>query len=93
LEKNTYLILNKMVGKSEIELILKGGTLKQKVVEFSSLNYLLSYKFKDVDHTSCEIPRLANKDYPPKDKTDKSKRIRIARAKAKAIKLKLLLAS
>jgi hypothetical protein len=82
-----------VITEKKAKLNLKGGTLKQKVVEFSSLNYLLSYKFKDVDHTSCEIPRLANKDYPPKDKTDKSKRIRIARAKAKAIKLKLLLAS
>ncbi|WP_435415030.1 SNF2-related protein [Polaribacter aestuariivivens] len=81
-----------IVAEKKAKLNLKGGNLQQKVVEFSSLNYLLSYKFKDVDHTSCEIPRVENKNYKS-GSSDKSKRIRIARAKAKAIKIKLMLSA
>lgn len=38
------------------KLQIKGGTIADRVKEFASLNYLLSYKFSDIDHTSCEIP-------------------------------------
>lgn len=79
------------VAAKKAALNLKGGDLKEKVIEFASLNYLLSYKFKDVDHTSCEIPRVENKQITPTD--DKQKRIRIAKVKAKAINIKLLLAA
>lgn len=81
-----------VVADKKAKLNLKGGSLQQKVIEFSSLNYLLSYKFKDVDHTSCAIPRIENKNYKSSSR-DKAKRIRIARAKAKAIKIKLMLSA
>lgn len=71
---------------------IKGGDLDSRVKDFASLNNLLSYKFSDVDHTSCMIP---SKTLPPKEvvKTDdnKSKRLKVAKAKAKAIEIRLRL--
>lgn len=77
---------------------IKGGDLESRVKDFASLNNLLSYKFSDVDHTSCMIP---TKTLPPKPAEtklkaqlkatdDKAKRLKIAKAKAKALKLRLL---
>jgi hypothetical protein len=37
-------------------LEIKGGSIDDRVKEFASLNYLMSYKFSDIDHTSCKIP-------------------------------------
>jgi len=86
-----YETIFKRVSIEKEKFSLKGGDLKSKVIDFTKLNHLLSYKFKDVDHTSCSIPTVENKSLT--STTDKQKRIRIAKAKAKAIKIKLKLAS
>tara|TARA_R110002074_G_scaffold86875_7_gene191827 strand:- start:2351 stop:5947 length:3597 start_codon:yes stop_codon:yes gene_type:complete len=82
-------LYNRIKAEKE-KYAIKGGSLDSRVKDFESLNHLLSYKFKDVDHTSCLIP---TKEYDVKPNTDKLKRIRIAKAKAQAIKIKLLLAA
>ncbi|MVO09736.1 SNF2 family helicase [Flavobacterium sp. TP390] len=68
---------------------IKGGELSDRVKDFSSLNYLMSYKFSDIDHTSCSIPGIENKSQSIP--IDKDRRLRLAKAKAKALKIKLKL--
>lgn len=70
---------------------LKGGLLKDRVSEFASLNYLMSYKFNEIDHTKTELPKTENKSKVVPIDVSKEKRIKLAKAKAKALKLKLKL--
>lgn len=79
------------IAEEKRRLSIKGGSLDSRVEDFSSLNHLLSYKFSDIDHHSCEIPVIELK---PKqdDNKEKRKRLAIAKAKAAAVKLKLLAA-
>lgn len=86
-----YQKIYERVASQKEKYSLKGGDLKSKVIEFTTLNHLLSYKFKDVDHTSCSIPTVELKKTTLS--TDTEKRIRIAKAKAIAIKIKLKLAA
>lgn len=81
-------LYNKIKAEKE-RLAIKGGSLEDRVSDFASLNHLLSYKFTDVDHTSCAIPTKENKTPQP----NTNKRLQLAKAKAKALKLKLLLAA
>ncbi len=48
-------VMDEIIKKKE-KLEIKGGTIEDRVQEFASLNHLLSYKFSDIDHTSCNIP-------------------------------------
>jgi hypothetical protein len=82
-------LFNRIKAEKE-KYAIKGGSLESRVEDFKSLNYLLSYKFKDVDHTSCEIPTREN---PNKPDDGKLRRLKLAKAKAKALKLKLKLAA
>ena len=70
------------------KLSIKGGTLDSRVKDFASLNYLLSYKFKDVDHKSCIIPTKEN---PIKNTTNNDKKLKIAKARLRLAKAKLTL--
>lgn len=75
------------IAAEKERLSIKGGDLEDRVSDFASLNHLLSYKFKDVDHTSCEIPTREN---PSSDKAQPDK-LRLAKAKMKMAKAKLIL--
>jgi hypothetical protein len=81
-------LFNQIAEKKE-KMNIKGGTLENRVEDFKRLNYLLSYKFVDIDFRSCTIPeseKFTNND------ADKQKRINLAKAKMKmaAAKLKLV---
>lgn len=48
-------VMNDIIERKK-QLKIKGGSIEDRVKDFASLNHLLSYKFSDIDHTSCEIP-------------------------------------
>jgi len=82
-------LIQEIQDKKE-KLAIKGGTLDDRVKEFSKLNYLMSYKINQVDVDECKIPVI---ELPVQNViTNKSKQIQIAKAKAIAIKIKLKLA-
>jgi len=69
---------------------VKGGSLEDRVNDFASLNYIMSYRFEDIDHHSCSIPTVENK-VVRTSTDDKERRLKIAKAKAIAIRIKLKL--
>jgi hypothetical protein len=72
-----------------------GKTIEDRVQEFENLNYLLDYKFVDIDPTSCEIPNAKNqipkgKSQIPKEKDDDFKfklQLQTKRTKSKLLLL------
>ena len=83
-------LMDKVV-KEKMKYSVKGGELKDRVNDFASLNYLMSYKFSDIDHASCIIPDVENKNKSIPNNENKDRKLRLAKAKAKAIKIRLKL--
>lgn len=79
-------VYNQIKAQKE-KLAIKGGDLDSRVRDFSSLNYLLSYKFTDVDPRMCTIPTSELKKVVPAQ----NKKLKLAKAKMKMLKLKLAL--
>ena len=64
---------------------VKSGNLEDRVNDFASLNYLLSYEFSDVDHSVCSIPtKELIKEQPDREKEA------VAIALAMRMKIKIL---
>mgnify|MGYP000987180347 CR=1 FL=1 len=82
------------IGEKKKKMAVQGKSIEDKVKEFESLNYLLDYKFTDVDPMVCEIPKTglkqkAKSDSLPTDgQNDFSFKLQLQRKRAKA---KLLL--
>lgn len=80
--------LKEIIAKKEA-MAISGSDMQSRINGFKSMNYLLSYKFADVNPHACTIPTQVKK--PSSKDTNKETRKRLAIAKAKALKLKLLL--
>ena len=80
--------LAEQIREKKRKLSVTGKSISDRVKEFSSLNHLLSYKFKDVDHTVCLIPEkefTGRKDAQKEVGIEERKRrMKIAKGKAKA---------
>jgi hypothetical protein len=70
---------------------VKGGSLQDRVNDFSSLNYVMSYRYKKAENQTCEIPKTEAPVINLND--DRARRLKLAKAKALALKLKLKLAA
>lgn len=81
------------IRERKAKMQVKAGTLEQRVKDFEGLNHLLSYKFKDVDHTSCFIPtkEFTGKQDAAKEvkNHDNPQKLKLAKAKAKAQKQRI----
>lgn len=86
-----HLKVYQQIASEKERLSIKGGHLEDRVADFATLNHLLSYKFKDVDHTSCAIPVKENQSKDQPAAKDKIKRLKLAQAKMKMAKAKLIL--
>ncbi len=64
-----------------------GKTIGERVAEFASTNYLLSFKFEDIDPFACEVPNPANEREPDTIFSNMG----LLKIKAKALTLKLKL--
>lgn len=70
---------------------VKGGSLQDRVNDFASLNYVMSYRYKKVENQTCEIPKTESPVINLND--DRARRLKLAKAKALALKIKLKLAA
>lgn len=80
--------LMQKIEAQKAKFAVKGGTLEDRVTDFASLNYIMSYRFEDIDRSSCSIPTSENKVVRI---DDRDRRLRLAKAKAKALIIKLKL--
>lgn len=60
------------IHKKKAKLAVSGKTVMERVEDFAKLNYLLQYKFSDIDHTSCTIPAPTEADKKATPKVKKS---------------------
>lgn len=75
------------IAERKKQFSVEGKTIQARVGDFEKLNYLLDYKFTDVDPNVCEIPR---QDMKPQGRDDDfSFKLQLQRKRAKA-KLHLL---
>ncbi|GAA4839544.1 DEAD/DEAH box helicase [Algivirga pacifica] len=82
---NYFLEVARRIAQKKKEIAVSGASIEQRVKEFKSLNYLLSYQFKDIDHTNCVIPKGENK------KVDAVLDIELMEMEALALELELML--
>ncbi len=81
------------IKEKKNKMAVQGKSIADRVKEFENLNYLLDYKFTDVDPQICEIPETGlkpkkTKSLPAKKQGDFEFRLKLQRKRAKA---KLLL--
>jgi hypothetical protein len=82
------------VSAKKEQMAVAGKSIEQRVKEFASLNYLLSYKFADRP-SDGSIPKAEKPSQQSSQSSQSSPdeelalRIRIAKAKMKLLKLKL----
>lgn len=78
------------IKKEKAKYSIKGGDLKDRVRDFESLNYVMSWRYANIDKNSCSIPtkEYAGTNTPP---VDNNKKLQLAKAKAKAIQIRLRL--
>ena len=75
------------ISERKKQFSVDGKTIEARVKDFEKLNYLLDFKFTDVDPNVCEIPSPENK--PEAKSDDFMFKMQLQRKKAKA-KLVLL---
>jgi hypothetical protein len=78
----------KEIEEKKKAMAVQGKSIADRVKEFENLNYLLDYKFTDVDPMVCEIPKTGLKK-ETENKDDFSFKLQLQRKRAKA-KLMLL---
>jgi hypothetical protein len=78
------------IKKEKAKYSIKGGELKDRVRDFESLNYVMSWRYANIDKNSCSIPtkEYAGTNTPT---VDSNKKLQLAKAKAKAIQIRLRL--
>ena len=70
------------IAERKKQFSVEGKTIQARVGDFEKLNYLLDYKFTDVDPNVCEIPRPEMK--PQRQDDDFSFKLQLQRKRAKA---------
>jgi len=80
------------VRERKEQMAVAGKSIEQRVKEFASLNYLLSYKFADrpADGSIPKTEKAAQQSSQSSQKSpddDKTRRLRIAKAKLKLLNL------
>ncbi len=78
------------IAEKKEKMNIEGGSLTKRVKDFTKLNHLLSYKFKDVDISTCKIPSKENPNFT-KENTPNNRNLQLAKAKMKMAKAKLKL--
>ncbi len=74
------------IAERKKAMAVQGRSINDRVEEFKKLNYLLEYKFTDIDSDVCEIPESG---FKPKASKDFAFQVQVQRKRAKA-KLKLI---
>lgn len=74
------------IGEKKKKMAVQGKSIYDRVDEFKKLNYLLDYKFTDIDSYSCEIPSQGISKKPNDDFAFKLQ-VQKRRAKAKLLLL------
>ncbi|MEH0157359.1 SNF2-related protein [Limibacter armeniacum] len=86
---NYFLEVARRIAQKKKEMAVSGASIEQRVKEFKNLNYLLSYQFKDIDHTHCVIPKTENK--PNSRPKEEATELALIEVEALALELELAL--
>lgn len=73
------------IAEKKKAMAVQGKSIQARVEDFQKLNYLLDFKFTDVDHTSCEIPSPETKVKSNDDNFTFKLQLQRRRAKAKLL--------